>query len=227
MIVLCPSRGRPANAGRLMNSFLETVWYKNTVLVFALDRDDPKLQEYTDTLIQFDRHDCVILNPHPHGSGAASNEALPHLVRTHHSVYGWVGDDHKFVTQHWDHKISEALVTPGIAYPNDLYQRGNLPTCHFVSAKIVRALGWFVLPDCPCLYGDNAWKTLGLKLNCLRYLDDVVIEHLHPAAGKADWDDSYRKSNSGETIERDRKAYENWVANKCDADVERIKAVLK
>jgi hypothetical protein len=48
------------------------------------------------------------------------------------------------------------------------------------------------------LYIDNYWLELAGAAGCLTYLPDVVIEHMHPAYGKAEWDESYRRVNSPE-----------------------------
>jgi hypothetical protein len=51
---------------------------------------------------------------------------------------------------------------------------------------------------------------LGRALRSVTYLPDVVIEHLHPHAGKADMDDGYARCNGEEMYEADRAAYEQW-----------------
>jgi hypothetical protein len=130
-----------------------------------------------------------------------------------------------FRSKGWDRRIAEALATPGIAYGNDLLMGADLPTAVFMSSVIPRALGWFALPTCNHLYIDNGWKTLGQRLGCLRYLPDVVIEHMHPLGGKAPWDATYDHGN-GPNIEHDRLAYAEWAAGPIEADLARVRAVL-
>lgn len=99
---------------------------------------------------------------------------------------------------------------PGIAYGNDLLQGERLPTAWVVSADLVRAVGWMMLPTCEHMYVDTAVLELGRAAGCIAYRSDVVVEHLHPAAGKAAWDDSYRASNTSTRYEADRAAFEAW-----------------
>jgi hypothetical protein len=45
----------------------------------------------------------------------------------------------------------------------------------------------------------------------LTYLEDVIIEHMHPVAGKADWDEGYREVNAQEVYSADALAYNNYI----------------
>ena len=60
------------------------------------------------------------------------------------------------------------------------------------------------------LYLDNFWKHLGEQTGGLRYLGDVVIEHLHPVAGKAPWDHRYAAVNASARDTEDRIAWEMY-----------------
>ena len=58
-------------------------------------------------------------------------------------------------------------------------------------------------------------------------MDDVVVEHLHPAVGKGEWDEGYERANNAEITRRDHEAYLAW-RNGPDyvADVHRVRAAL-
>ena len=73
--------------------------------------------------------------------------------------------------------------------------------------------GGMVPPDMIHLYLDNFWMTLGKDLNALRYIPEVVLEHLHPVAGKAEWDDQYREVNAPEVYSADKAALDNYLAS--------------
>jgi len=60
---------------------------------------------------------------------------------------------------------------------------------------------------------DNFWMTLGKDLNALRYIPEVVLEHLHPVAGKAEWDEGYRDVNAEEVYSADKKALDDYLAS--------------
>jgi hypothetical protein len=63
------------------------------------------------------------------------------------------------------------------------------------------------------LYLDNFWMTLGKDLNALRYIPEVVLEHLHPIAGKAEWDEGYRDVNAQEIYSADKQALDDYLAS--------------
>jgi hypothetical protein len=53
----------------------------------------------------------------------------------------------------------------------------------------------------------------------------VTIEHRHPIAGKAQWDDGYLRVNAPEIASHDAQAYEAFVADGLDADVAKVRAL--
>jgi hypothetical protein len=80
-----------------------------------------------------------------------------------------------------------------------------------MSNAIVSALGGMVPPKLRHLYLDNFWKKLGEDLGNLVYLDQIIIEHCHPLAGKAEWDEGYRSVNAREVYSFDALAYDFYI----------------
>jgi len=140
-----------------------------------------------------------------------------------------LGDDHR-PRGAWDRKLIEAIEAlpggVGIAYGNDLLAGPNLPTAWVVSAELVRAVGWMMLPTCEHMYVDNAILELGRAAGCITYRPDVVIEHLHPLAGKGAWDDSYRASNNAARYEADQAAFEAWRVDGLASDAAKVKTMV-
>lgn len=224
MIVLCPSRGRPERAHAAMESARDTArdpdGYRYLVLV---DRDDPTLPAYGALGLD-------LMPVEPGGYVSALNQAaMAHADAE--DVIGAYQDDLLFRTPGWDDRVRETLATPGIAYGDDLLQGEHHPTAVFVSTVIVRALGWLALPALGHQWADDVWKALGQAAGCLRYMPDVVIEHLHPANGKAPMDEGYERvfGENGFAQGRaasDYHACQAWLADGMAADVERVRAVL-
>lgn len=221
--VLCPSRGRPGAAAEALASFRATVGLADSRFVVVFDDDDPLRREYES---RFD--DWVTT---PGGSMVAALNFAADLVLLEPDppeVVGFIGDDHRFRTHDWDIAVVAALdeMGGGFVYGNDLARDDDLPTQVFISSRIILALGWMGLPTCRHLYIDNAWRTLGNAVGRFRHLPNVVIEHLHPAYGKAAWDDGHRRVNSAETYAHDGEAYGSWVEERLADDVARVQAVL-
>jgi hypothetical protein len=156
-----------------------------------------------------------------------TNWVAAHPRASRYGVLGSLGDDHVPVTPGWDLKLAAAIGEmggTGISYGDDRHQHGNLPTAPFISRDITDALGWMCLPGTMSKFCDNAWKALGVLAGCLAYRPEVVIEHLHPDAGKAAQDGTYRHGN--ESWEPDRQAFSAWQAGPCAADVLTVQRVM-
>jgi hypothetical protein len=229
LTVICPSRGRPEAAAEVVETFKATVADLDTVLWFVVDPDDPTGSSYPSS----DDDPVVrthVLSEKPPQSGMlpALTMALevPRILTDDTEVVGFIGDDHRFRTDAWDYKIETILeLNRGIAYADDLFQRERLPTQWFVSRAIVDVFGMGpgVLRH---LYIDDYWKTMGIGAGCLFYLPDIVIEHMHPLAGKGQWDDGYRRVNASEMYLADERAFVAWRDTQMPADVERLKGLL-
>lgn len=213
LAVIVPTRGRPENAARLAEAFRETDAL-NALPVFVADENDPELPGYR-ALLDEGRISRLMIPPvNQVASGMCA--ALNFAARRYAEIYdaiGFMGDDHLPRTRGWDDQIMDALdsMEPKVVYGNDLLQGPNLPTAVFMPSRIVRAVEFMAPPVMRHLYLDNYWKTLGEHLGGLVYLPDVIIEHLHPIAGKAPWDERYEAVNSSLRDHADRSAWLEYV----------------
>lgn len=207
LVVIVPSRGRPDSARELAQTFHRTCT-ADTELVFAVDEDDPELDGYRSML-------GVLTLARPNRSMVeALNRVAAEVLgrRDPPQAIGFMGDDHRPVTRGWDAAYLEALTTlPGFVYGDDRVQGVNLPTQVAISTPVVQALGHMAPPVLRHMYVDNYWLTLGRSSGCITYLPRVVVEHLHPVAGTAEWDDGYRRVNAREVYEQDRTAIEAYM----------------
>jgi len=221
LIVIVPSRGRPAKARECYDAFMATALLPSTKMVFVVDTDDGTFADYVGAKLPI-----VSYEHEGGGMGPPLNAAVKDLA-PHHSIVGFVGDDHRFRTDGWDIEMTRCLDhKPGFAYGNDL-ARHDIPTQVFVSVPIVLALGWMSLPGARHLYLDNTWATLGSGADCLSYLPDVVIEHMHPIYGKAEMDEGYARVNAGPMYEHDAAVFNLWVSSgQAERDVATVKAAL-
>lgn len=217
LTVIVPSRSRPSNAARLIEAWEATC--ATAELLFAVDRDDPTFDDYVNL-----GADMVTLpkwKPMCEKLNEVATAVAPRV-----QYVGFMGDDHLPHTSQWDALIVDELerLQLGIVYPNDWYQGSNLPTSVFMDAVIVRRLGWMVPPGIEHLYCDNAWLEIGKALGTLRYLPDVIVEHLHPHARKADFDAQYERVNSCDQTTRDREAFDRWRYTALETDVRKVTA---
>jgi len=227
LVVLCPSRNNPTALIEAATSFAATVTGPSTFFIGVVDYDDPKLAEY----ITRSTAAGILLMQVPEGEAGSMNAAMNWAAASwaqEADVVGFIGDDHRFRTKGWDRAIEMVLDGQGggFAYADDLGQRENLPTQVFISAKIVRALGWMGLPGARHLYLDDTWKRLGDGAGCLYYIPDIVIEHMHPAFGKGAWDENHVRVNSQEMYSHDAKIYADWVEHRSTEDIEIVRSAV-
>jgi hypothetical protein len=71
-----------------------------------------------------------------------------------------------------------------------------------------------VPPNMIHLYLDNFWMKLGNDLGKLKYIPEVILEHMHPIAGKAEMDQGYLDVNAPEIYSVDLAAFTNYIASR-------------
>lgn len=223
-LMLCPSR-RPAGVAMLTKSWQLTVAHLGTAqLQVILDADDPARAEYP-ALPAYGSY--RVLADSPHQVAAIVNDAARIAVADGWDAVGFMGDDHRMRSDGWDAMIAaEVERGPAVIYGNDLHQGQALPTAVVITRDILEAVGYFCPPTQHHLYLDNFWRLLGEDLGCLRYLPNLIIEHMHPHAGKAPWDDGYTRVNDPALYSRDEAAWHQFVVGRWPADLERARAAL-
>ena len=223
LLVITPSRRRAARLREMVTATLELSAAQTDIAV-CVDEDDPEREGYAD--VCWENRPRVIWHCGPRQSLTGwTNVIAPAGARKYRALAS-LGDDHLPRTPGWDSLLLaaiDAMGGTGIAYGDDGIFREGLPTAPVISSDIVRALGWMCLPDCRHMAVDLAWKDLGLGAGCLAYVPEVSIEHVHPCAGKAAWDQTYATSEAGK--EEDRAAWERWRENGMADDVARIRAL--
>jgi hypothetical protein len=227
MLMIVPTRGRPHAMADLIQCFGDTM--VDSTLWIGVDDDDSEIDAYAKIL-----HDAPMWvrwwRIPTRGMVAGLNLlALRGVGMNTHENIGFMGDDHRPRTPRWDNIIESAIgdMQGGIAYGNDLLQGRNLPTHVVMSRRIVRALGHMAPRQFKHLYVDNYWLTLGQMIDRISYLNDVVIEHMHPVAGKAEWDDGYRRVNNGSVYADDHATFSRYLEDgRMAQDVQAVRSVL-
>lgn len=223
LAVIVPTRERPHVITDVIKCFNETTYHDraDVALCLVVDDDDPTLPEYTAVVDNFFSAQLLTVPPGLHMIGALNYVATAMAALNYAKIIGFMGDDHRPRTWAWDRRIVWALTeSPGVAYGNDLLQGATLATAVFITSDVIRRLGYMAPVGLWHLYADNYWIELGRETN-LTYLDDVIIEHVHPAAGKAEMDDRYRAVNAAGIYEHDRTELERYMRD--DWHIERLK----
>jgi hypothetical protein len=225
LLVIVPTRNRPQNARALYESWEATVTGRADLL-FVCDDDDPQLDSYKNQMSWMPLAQLEV------GSRLRMVGSLNRAAVAHADEYkylGFFGDDHRPRVNGWVEKFCETLSKSpaSVVYGNDLLQGEKMATAVAMTSDIVRALGYMAPPSMVHLCVDLVWNLWGERLGTLAYLDDVVIEHMHPANGKALNDLGYIEVNSSDMMKRDSEAYFAYRdGGQLDMDIEELKKLL-
>ena len=221
--MIVPSRGRPQNIAVLLDAWRDTASGSSRLLI-AVDDDDPELDHYQKLDIRAGDVELVV-GPRMRMGPTLNTLAVARAGQ--HFAVGFMGDDHRPRTVGWDVRFVEALeeLGTGIVYGDDLLQREALPTAVVMTSDIIRALGYMAPPGLIHMYLDNAWLALGKQTGRIRYLPDVVVEHMHPFAGKAPMDAGYAEVNASRVYAHDQSVFAEWLARGLPAAVEAVNRV--
>lgn len=212
LLVIVPTRGRPASVARIARAWADTGAPAHADLLLAVDDDDPHLPEYLTAVDEVGvswlrAQQCGKWRPMVPKLNAAAVSNAPR-----YAAVGFAGDDHIPRTPGWAGMYLQELrrLRVGIVYGDDGRWGGALCTEWAMSSAIITRLQRMVPAGVEHLYSDNSVMELGRDASCLSYLPYVVIEHMHPAAGKGQWDNGYRSVNSTEQYAHDQVAFMRW-----------------
>lgn len=234
LALLVPTRGRPNSIKAIIDDWYLTDY--NVDLWLGIDDDDPEYDGYR----KIDDYACEKnvemvfwqgprkrLGPTLNDMAICAAKAGEDRKSYEYDYISFLGDDHRPRTQNWNELIVNQLESmgTGIVYGDDLLQGANLPTAVFMTANIVRELGYMVPPGMIHLYLDDFWKDLGNAAGILKFMPNVIIEHMHPAIGKAEWTAQYQEVNSQTMFNNDAATYAQYKAEQFDKDVAKVRAL--
>jgi hypothetical protein len=214
LVTIVPTRSRPEAVERVVAAWEATgAFVEGAELLFVVDRDDPRCAEYRAALITCrEGVSGTYIDVWRPLVPKLNTIATSLAVGRYAYALGFAGDDHLPRTEGWVGRYLAELRAQGTGIVScpDGYRPDDLPTQWAMTADIVRALGAMVPAPVEHLYCDDAVRALGRGADCFGYLDDVLIEHMHPVAGKAERDPQYDRVNGRAQYKGDRRAYHLW-----------------
>jgi glycosyltransferase involved in cell wall biosynthesis len=192
--LLLPTRGRPHLIRRLFDSLaLCTDKLEDIEIILYLDEDDETGREISEARFS------LIKIVGPRLSMGAYNTIC--LGRASGDLIMLMNDDVIVRTSAWDRRVAELgrTIPDGIflAYPNDLHIGKRMCTFPILTRKACEVLlrpypeeykTYFI--DWHVFDTFKRFRTLGHAR--IFYLEDVVFEHCHYMAGKAEFDATYK-----------------------------------
>ncbi len=200
--LLCPTRGRPAQARDAVLSAFETARDPSRLeSLLYVDNDDPELPSYEEmvkTLAKELPGGRVRLISEPRmGVGRAFN----HLTSVATGdVFVTATDDQFFLSEGWDVRLdTETARFPDGIYCfwfNDNWESQNFCTAPILSRIWVETLGYMFSPLFEHFFSDAWIWMLAKTLDRAVYIDDMTVEHRHWKTGKVEKDETYKANES-------------------------------
>lgn len=217
--LLIPTRNRPLSIKAILNEY-EKFGAGSTDFIIGVDDDDVNLDDYL-TIADECKLELYV------GPRKRLGPTLNDMAMKYSQGYfalGFIGDDMRPRTSNWDDTILNALheLKTGFVHGNDGAWGEELATQIFITSDIIEQLGYMVPPGMIHMYLDNFWSDFARAINRFTYLPAILIEHLHPAWGKAESDAVYAETNNSERMNSDRILYENYKAERQIQDVQKV-----
>lgn len=191
--LLCPTRGRPYGMRRLVETCDRTA-AGPVEIVFYLDADDEAGIAAGQALAAARGGDIVLLVG-PRILLSSTWNRCAEVAKA--PVMMHCGDDIAFRSPRWDDHVLDAFDAFGdriaFVHGDDRLQGARLGTHGFLHRAWVDVVGYFVPPYFSSDFNDTWLTEVADAIGRRVYLPEVVTEHLHPLAGKADWDVTHRE----------------------------------
>ena len=224
--ILVPTRGRPESMRRFCDACFATATDPTQVeILFYIDSDDSDSLSFM-AEVQSDPRIRAVVGPRIYLA-----EAWNVLCReARYDIVMQTGDDAVFRTLGWDVRVLREFEKKDdkilFVYVRDGIQNGKIGTLNFLHKNWVKTVGYY-LP--PYFYTDfnDLWLTdVAKRIKRSVYLDDVYVEHLHPAVGTASLDKTHQERIQQVNQTNGRKIY-NALKFKRKEDAKRLKTFIK
>jgi hypothetical protein len=191
--LICPTRKRPHNVQRLIESVERTSSGEIPVFIkFYIDDDDETLEDVK-RLETCKEHITLQVTVGPRILMCEMSNILARTAEE--GILFFCGDDIVMESLDWDLKVKEEFKKYSdrilLVYGDDGHQGEALATHFFLHSNWVKTLGYMVPPLFTGDWVDNYVTTISKMLDRKVYINDMKTIHYHPHAGKAIMDETY------------------------------------
>lgn len=219
--ILCPTRGRPENVKRLLDSIKETSTVMPQVVFYRDDDDAPFPLDF----YWSQRMNVKVVN----GPRIKMAEMWNRCAEVAEGEILMVaGDDIVFRTKGWDDDVRRAFAAfPDrlvMVHGNDGVYAEKFGTHFFLHRNWVDAVGYVTPPYFEGDFVDTWWNEIATALNRRIYFP-FVTEHMHPIARKAEKDNTYREKEARQKKENSEQLYKELRSER-KADFQKLAAII-
>ena len=218
--IVVPTRKRPVEVCELVETIFNTCDNFDLVeILFYIDPDDSDSESCIISLI--DRYGYNI-------KYTSSNENL-NLSQMWNYAYNTLstgdiimicGDDARFRTKSWDTLIRDEFLKQDdrivLVYGDDMIQGAGLATHSFVHRRWIEVSGFWLPPYFCADYVDTWLFEVATKINRVRYLPNVITEHMHYTVGKSAYDSTTERKLINISKENPALIYDQRYSERCE-----------
>ena len=196
LVILVPMLGRPHTVAPLLASIRDAT--PDAQVLFALTPDDDAVIQAVVEAVGNDvgPSDFYGVDREPRGDYARKiNVGIRHTTEDHIFTGAC---DLKFRPGWYEAAVARLTEGIGVVGTNDLSPRAA--ATHFLVTRsyveqfgTIDEPGKFFHEGYPHEWVDDEAIGTAQYRKAYAYADDSIVEHMHPAWGKADWDDTYRR----------------------------------
>jgi glycosyltransferase involved in cell wall biosynthesis len=220
--ILCPTRNRPANVERLIQSIYNTAPAPAFEILFYVDDDDNpyEVQIEHDDRVQFVRGPRLVHSDYWNTLAAVATGDLLMMM----------GDDVVFKTVGWSGMVEDAfLAVPDhvlLVFGDDLGPaRGRFATLPIVHRTWYETVGRFAGPGFSADYADTWPNDIADMIGRKKFLP-FVVEHLHWTFGKSKKDQTYAETQARLSRDNTPALYAKRLPDRL-ADAEKLRKVIR
>ena len=209
------TRSRPMLFARGMRSIIDNCVSDNYHILVSIDEDDKTMDR------NFDYPNTTIVR------GTSKNK-IDAINRDMDKAGEWdilvnMSDDMVFTKKGFDDIIrNEFIYQNGVVIEQDLDQcihlpdsnRNDLMTMAVMGREYYNRFNYIYHPDYASLWCDNEMTDVAKMLGCYKFVNEQIMEHRHPAYGKAKMDNQYITTEGFDRV--DRETYNRRKANNFD-----------
>lgn len=178
------------------------------ILIASIDRQQQLVEALTSMISLSSGLADYYVCGHRCGGVIRAYNAVPMEFIAQYEVVGFLCDDIRVRTQHWDKLVYEHMHGKNmLLYGRDGIQDERLATHPFISVETVLRVGKLAPWVMDHLFLDNYWMEIFRGLGAVRYEPALFTEHLHHSTGKSEMDNTYKAE-----LEFERSDYAKWPA---------------
>jgi hypothetical protein len=186
--LLHATRGRAGKAWRCKNDWLRMADNPDAIEhIFGLDIDDPEAMPLTVT-----RH-CLV-----RGNGGCVDAWNECAKNSRSEIIIQLSDDWE-PFQGWDTEIIKAMgdtSKPAVLHVSDGHRKDDLLCMAILTRARYKQQGYMFHPEFFSMFSDNWFSECAFRDGVvIDARDSITFEHVHPAFGKAEMDETYARSN--------------------------------